>query len=295
MLFPDETTKSASEGTPQNERRPSTLVIVLLIIAGVAILEIPTYLVWNRARRAEQEVMRLNQQAEGLRRNVAQARAQADAALARASQAEESAAQTAQQRDQAVQARTQSEQVAAQAQHEATVAAQQATQAQQEAAKLRADREAELDRLQNVLGEIASTRKTAIGLVVTMGSDSIRFDFDKATLRTGNRETLSRIAGVLLTLKGYGIYVYGYTDDVGPEQYNQKLSERRAEAVRDYLVQAGIDPNILSTKGYGKSDPLEKGDSAQARAKNRRVEIGIVDSVLRMQGAIPPSSPANQK
>jgi outer membrane protein OmpA-like peptidoglycan-associated protein len=257
-------------------------------LAGIAALEIPAYLLWNRARRAEQEITRLSQQAEELRRELAQARAQSDAALARASQAEEGAARAAQERDLAAKARAESELAAAQAQRQAAVATEQATQAQIEAEKLRAEREAELDRLQKVLGDIANTRKTALGLVVTLGSDSIRFDFDKATLRPGNREVLSRIAGVLMTVKGYSIYVYGYTDDIGPEQYNQKLSERRADTVRDYLVKAGLDSNIISTKGYGESDPLEKGDSAKARAKNRRVEIGIVDSVLRMQGTVPP-------
>jgi outer membrane protein OmpA-like peptidoglycan-associated protein len=121
---------------------------------------------------------------------------------------------------------------------------------------------------------------------VTLDSNAIRFDFDKSTLRPGNRELLSRMAGVLMTLQGYGVYVYGYTDDIGTKEYNQKLSERRASAVRDYLVKAGVNPEMIFTKGYGKSDPLESSDSAQARAKNRRVEIGIVDSVLRVGGEV---------
>ena len=123
---------------------------------------------------------------------------------------------------------------------------------------------------------------------MTLGSNSIKFDFDKSDLRPENREVLSRIAGVLMNLKGYSIYVYGYTDDVGSQEYNQKLSERRAQAVRDYLVQAGLDPGILSTRGYGKSDPRVRGNSPDARTANRRVEIGIVDSRLRFQEVPPP-------
>jgi outer membrane protein OmpA-like peptidoglycan-associated protein len=80
--------------------------------------------------------------------------------------------------------------------------------------------------------------------------------------------------------------VYGYTDDVGTQAYNLQLSQRRAEAVRDFLVQAGISPTILSTKGFGKSDPRVPGDSEQARAANRRVEIGIVDSKLLTNGLL---------
>jgi outer membrane protein OmpA-like peptidoglycan-associated protein len=91
---------------------------------------------------------------------------------------------------------------------------------------------------------------------------------------------LNRIAGILMTLKGFSIYVYGYTDDVGSQEYNLKLSSRRAQAVRDSLVQAGIDPGLITTKGFGKSDPRVKDESAQGRAANRRVEIGIVDSRL---------------
>jgi outer membrane protein OmpA-like peptidoglycan-associated protein len=100
-------------------------------------------------------------------------------------------------------------------------------------------------------------------------------------LRTEDKEVLSRIAGILSTLKGYQIYVYGYTDDIGTREYNQKLSERRAQSVYDYLVKSGLDPNIMTTRGFGEADPLVPGDSAKARAINRRVEIGLVDSTIK--------------
>jgi outer membrane protein OmpA-like peptidoglycan-associated protein len=84
-----------------------------------------------------------------------------------------------------------------------------------------------------------------------------------------------------MTAHDYTISVNGHTDDVGSDAYNQKLSERRAEAVRDYLVQAGLSPDILSVQGHGKSLPLVKGSSDAARAKNRRVELGIVNMQIR--------------
>ena len=84
------------------------------------------------------------------------------------------------------------------------------------------------------------------------------------------------------------MYVYGHTDDVGSEAYNQTLSEQRANSVRDYLAEAGIDPAIISTEGYGKSSPRVAGTSAEARAKNRRVEIGIVDVTIDYNGEAPP-------
>jgi len=165
-------------------------------------------------------------------------------------------------------------------QQQAAAEQQKATEAVQEAAQYRQQREAELEQLEQVLGQIAQTRRTALGLVMTLGSNSVRFDFDKTYIKPQYRDILNRIAGVLLTLKGYSISVYGYTDDIGTQAYNLKLSERRAEAVRDLLVQAGINPAIISTKGFGKSDPRVLGDSEQARAANRRVEIATMDVAL---------------
>ena len=71
---------------------------------------------------------------------------------------------------------------------------------------------------------------------------------------------------------------------MGTVEYNRNLSDQRARAVRDYLVDAGIDPGIVSTRGYGKSSPRVPGTSAGARAMNRRVEIGIVDVSLDVKG-----------
>ena len=125
-----------------------------------------------------------------------------------------------------------------------------------------------------------------MGLVMTLDSKSIRFDFDKANVKPEYRDILNRVAGILMTLKGYTIAVYGYTDDIGTQGYNLQLSQRRAEAVRDFLVQTGIPATIMSTKGFGKSDPRVPGDGEQARAANRRVEIGIVDSKLITNGPL---------
>ena len=125
-----------------------------------------------------------------------------------------------------------------------------------------------------------------MGLVMTLDSKSIRFDFDKANIKPEYRDILNRIAGILMTLKGYTIAVYGYTDDIGTQTYNLQLSQRRAEAVRDFLAETGISPTIMSTKGFGKADPRVPGDSEQARTANRRVEIGIVDSKLITNGPL---------
>jgi outer membrane protein OmpA-like peptidoglycan-associated protein len=142
-----------------------------------------------------------------------------------------------------------------------------------------------LDRMQEALSRIAPTRRTPLGMVVEIANDSFRFDFDKSTLRAENRELLSRVAGVLLASSGYRLYVYGHTDDIGTDEHNQALSERRAQAVADYLVEAGVPGDIVSTRGYGKSSPRVKAATGDARQQNRRVEIGIVDTIIKYHGA----------
>jgi len=272
--------KEESSGTPDHSVRRKRL---LLAVLGLLILIISAGLLIVRLNRLEQQIARLDDQVERNNRGLQDAEQRSEAALHRASQAESSARQAAQQRDEAQKAQANSEQKAQAAQKQAESAQSEAIAAQQRAEQFRKQREDELGRLQQVLSQIADTRRTAIGLIMTLGNNSIRFDFDKATLRPENREVLSRIAGVLSALKGYGIYVYGYADDRGSDEYNVKLSARRAAAVRDYLVQAGLNPGIITTKGYGKSDPRATGKSADARATNRRVEIGIVDSSLRYE------------
>jgi outer membrane protein OmpA-like peptidoglycan-associated protein len=237
-------------------------------------------------RRLEREVARLSQQTEGLSRMVEQAQEQSQTMAHQASQAAANAEAAAQQRDLAKQAQANSEAQAQLAQQQAAAEQQKANQATQQAEEYRQEREAALGQLQQALGHIAETRRTAMGLVMTLDSKSIRFDFDKANIKPEYRDILNRIAGVMMTLKGYTIAVYGYTDDIGTQTYNLQLSQRRAEAVRDFLVQAGIPSTIMSTKGFGKSDPRVQGDSDQARAANRRVEIAIVDSKLVTNGEL---------
>ena len=161
------------------------------------------------------------------------------------------------------------------ARRQAASALEAAAQAQVEADRIRKQAEAEVNRLEQALGQVAETRRTALGLVMNLGSDYLKFEFDKAELRPEDRELLSRIAGILMTSQDYSVSVNGHTDDVGTEEYNQKLSERRAEAVRDYLVTAGVPADILEVVGHGKSLPLVRGNSEAARAKNRRVELAI--------------------
>jgi OOP family OmpA-OmpF porin len=82
-----------------------------------------------------------------------------------------------------------------------------------------------------------------------------------------------------------GVALSGHTDNVGAEAYNQKLSERRAEVVHGYLIEAGVPEDIMTVAGWGKAKPRVEGTSESARAKNRRVELGIVNSRVNYRSA----------
>jgi len=256
--------------------------IALAVIAlGVAFAL--GFLLLRSVRRLNGRMARVSQQSEQLNRRVGAVEQQSQLLAQQASQAAASATAAAQQRDEAKQSEENSAAQAQSAMQAAATAQQQANQATQKAEEYRKQREEELQQLQQVLGQIAETHRTALGLVMTLGEKSIRFDFDKAEIKSQYRDILNRIAGVLMTLKQYSIYVYGYTDDVGTKEYNLKLSGRRAQAVRNSLIEAGINPGVITTKGFGKSDPRAKGGSPEARSTNRRVEIGIVDSRLLIE------------
>jgi outer membrane protein OmpA-like peptidoglycan-associated protein len=254
----------------------SAAIVIGVFALGVALAF--GFWLFRSVRRQDRRMARLSQQMEQLNHRVGGIEQQSQQSAQQASQAAASAKAAAQQRDEAKQSEENSAAQAQSALQAAASAQQQANQATLKAEEYRKQHEEELQQLQHALGQIAETHRTAIGLVMTLGEKSIRFDFDKAEIKPQYRDILNRIAGTLMTLKQYSIYVYGYTDDVGSQDYNLKLSARRAQAVRSSLTNAGIKPDAITAKGFGKSDPRVKGDTPKARSANRRVEIGIVDS-----------------
>ncbi|HEY7410731.1 MAG TPA: OmpA family protein [Vicinamibacteria bacterium] len=269
LLGPD-----ADEAPERIRSRPGFAALLGLLMALVGGLGYLAYTTHQRTVAMEQRLAELTRQME---QSAAMARQGAERAVA----AEVAARQAAEGRQQAEAQTTTAQADAAVARQEATTAQETAARAQAEAAAIRKRAEAEVGRLEEALGKIAETRRTALGLVMNLGSDYLKFEFDKAELRREDRELLSRIAGILMTSQDYTVSVNGHTDDVGSAAYNQGLSERRAQAVRDYLVEAGLSPDILSVTGHGKSLPLERGTSERARARNRRVELGIVNTQIR--------------
>ncbi len=272
-----------SGSTPASSRRWTVLAIALATIAiGAGAWTL------NEVRGLRRQMAALNQHVESVAVESRTAAGIAQDSAAAASAALQRASDAARRADEAAGARRQAEDESAAARDAAEAANRDADLARREAATIREERQRELDRLYGALSEIAETRRTALGLVMNLGSDAVEFDFDRAELRPQNRELLSRIAGILLTSPGHSIYVYGHTDDVGSDVYNLDLSERRARAVTDYLIEAGIDPTIISAKGYGKSSPRVAEATPEARARNRRVEIAIVDITLEFTGEVPP-------
>ena len=110
---------------------------------------------------------------------------------------------------------------------------------------------------------------------VTYAADAF-FDFDKATLKPEGKAKLDELASKIKNFTLEVVIAVGHTDSVGSDAYNQKLSLRRAEAVKAYLVSKGIEANRVYTEGKGEKQPLADNKTADGRAKNRRVEIEVV-------------------
>jgi outer membrane protein OmpA-like peptidoglycan-associated protein len=204
----------------------------------------------------------------------ARAKAQADAATQQKKQAETDAAAA---RAQTAQNQVTSDAAAAKAQAE-TDAAKAKAQAEAEQARLAAqqaenDKAALRAKLAEQLNSVLQTRDSARGLIVNMSD--VLFDTGKYTLKPGAREKLSKVAGILLAYPGLNIEVDGHTDNVGSDEFNQNLSNQRAESVRAYLVAQGVMTNSITAKGFGKTQPVGTNDTAAGRQINRRVELVV--------------------
>ncbi len=101
----------------------------------------------------------------------------------------------------------------------------------------------------------------------------VNFDYDKATLQPAGRPILDEAAEILKANPDVNVEVRGFTDSRGSDAYNQRLSERRAQTVKNYLVSRGVSPSRLTTRGYGESDPVATNETEAGRAQNRRVEL----------------------
>jgi len=228
--------------------------------------------------------------AERRAQEEARQKAEADAAAAQqaAQQAQEQAQQEAQQRAAAEQAQAeaqQQQQLAQQQQQQAQAAAAAAQAAAQQAEQQRQEavqqKEAMRARLLAQLNQVLQTRDTARGLIVNM--PDVLFAFDKYDLKPEARERLAKISGIVLAYPDLKLEIDGYTDSIGSDEYNQGLSDKRAEAVRDFLVSNGVNMNNVVARGMGKADPVADNSTAQGRQLNRRVELIVSGDVIGNQ------------
>jgi outer membrane protein OmpA-like peptidoglycan-associated protein len=215
------------------------------------------------------------------------------ASKAKAEQETQAAAESARQQqlaEQQAQAEAAARAQADKARQEADAARAQANASAEEANKLRAqaeaDKEALRQRLLQQFNAILQTTETPRGLVINMSD--VLFDFNKYDLKPEAREKLARLSGIIISHPGLNLKVEGYTDNVGTEEYNQKLSEKRAEAVRDYLISNGILIDDIAAVGYGTQYPVVSNTTAAGRAQNRRVQLVVSGEVIGVKiGATP--------
>ncbi len=220
-----------------------------------------------------------------LRKQAAERQQQAvDARRAAEQQAQASQLQAQQSQleaQQAAAAKAQADAERARAEAEAAEARSKAAAASKSADDANAIRE----RLRAQLNSVLATSETARGLIVNMSD--VLFDTGKFTLKPDAKIALAKVAGILQAYPGLKVQIEGYTDSVGSDDYNQKLSENRAGAVRDFLVSQGVPMDNTSATGYGKNNPVADNGTAAGKAKNRRVQLVVSGDAIGVQQAAP--------
>lgn len=243
----------------------------------------------RRRAEAEQAQAQAEQQRAALLAQQEQAQAQAEAAREAAEDAQRKMQEAQNQLAAAQQQSEEAEREKEQAENQTQVAQQQAQQAIQEKEQMRA-------RLLAQLNQVLQTRDSARGLIVSM--PDVLFDFNKYTLKPQARERLAKISGIILAYPDLKLHIEGYTDSIGSDEYNQELSEKRAEAVRGYLVSQGVTPDDVSAAGMGKADPVADNSTAAGRKLNRRVEMVVSGNAIGTQistpSIVPEEGPANR-
>jgi outer membrane protein OmpA-like peptidoglycan-associated protein len=173
----------------------------------------------------------------------------------------------------AQQAKAKSELEAQQAKAAAEIAAQEAArqQAEKEKAELRG-------KLLEQFNRVLPTTDSPRGLVVNMGD--VLFAVAKSNLEPPAQIALAKLSGIILNYPSLHLSIEGYTDSTGTVEFNQTLSEKRADAVQDFLVSQGLSASSLSANGFGPADPVADNKTAAGRQKNRRVEIVVSGEVI---------------
>jgi outer membrane protein OmpA-like peptidoglycan-associated protein len=207
------------------------------------------------------------------------------AAQIEAANSQAQAAAAAQAQAQAEAAKAQAEAAKARADADAANARAAAAQAQHQAQASQEDAAAIREKLRAQLNNVLATTENARGLIVNLSD--VLFDTGKYTLKPGTQVSLAKVATILQLYPGLKVQVEGYTDSVGSDAYNQTLSENRANAVEQFLVQNGVPPGNATAAGYGKADPVADNSTAAGRAENRRVNLVVSGAEIGVQTSAP--------
>jgi outer membrane protein OmpA-like peptidoglycan-associated protein len=210
-----------------------------------------------------------------------QAQDQAAASALQAQQAQLQAQQSQMQAEQAQLAAEKAQAEKAKADAEAAEASARAAQANKEVADANAVRE----RLRTQLNSVLATSETARGLIVNMSD--VLFDTGKYTLKPTTQISLAKVAGILEAYPGLKVQVEGYTDSTGSDELNEKLSENRANAVKDFLIAQGVSASNISAEGFGKNNPVADNSTAQGRMQNRRVNMVVSGDAIGVKESAP--------
>lgn len=135
----------------------------------------------------------------------------------------------------------------------------------------------------------ATVARFGEGIAISFES-GLLFGFDSAELQSAARENLSKLSSSLKSYPDSDVLILGHTDSSGSDSYNQTLSERRANAAKDYMVSLGISANRIKSVGKGEAEPIETNDTDAGRESNRRIEVAIFASdeyVKRIQDSNP--------
>jgi outer membrane protein OmpA-like peptidoglycan-associated protein len=224
------------------------------------------------------QTTRRQKEAEALEAEIARRRAEMEALEARAREAEEDAAAAAAALAEAERQRSAADAAVAAASLELANLEKTMSLLNDQARELRAEKEDLSERLQGALSRVAETTESARGMIVNL--PDILFDLNQATLKPEAQIVLAKLAGILLIMEELNLRTEGHTDSTGSADYNQQLSVKRANSVRDFLASNGIDTSRMVAAGYGMTRPVADNATAAGRAENRRVEIVIAEGVV---------------
>ena len=251
-------------------------------------------MIFTQAREATQrfEDARLTslrkQAAERERRTIQEketAQQEAAASQQQAAAAQEQAANAQAAADRAAAERARAEAERAKAEADAAAARAQAEDAQRKAQASEQDAATTREKLRSQLNAVLQTSESARGLIVNMSD--VLFDTAKYSLKPGTQVSLAKVATILQLYPGLRVQVEGYTDSVGGDEYNQRLSENRANSVRDFLVNNGVPAGNVTAQGFGKTHPVADNGTSSGRAQNRRVNLVVSGDAIGVQTTNP--------